>query len=601
MKMTVRIKALLFTIAVIVSISLIYTYESIRTEKRIIRSEIVKRAEAITSMATKNGELPLLSGSPRLLKDITLFLKARGDVAAVTFYDRSMKELIHEGPQVPGTAPQLTPNVPVVISEREDSYIFYAPIFAEMMREDTDILHETDNVKTFREHIGWVRLVFSKASMLAAEHKIVERGVLLLILFAGGSSVFVYILITLALRPLTRVVQAANGIADGEFSQNLEQHRRDEIGTLANAFQQMKMIIQQVLRETDALVVAVKQGRLDCRANADPFRGEWRTLMNGVNLLTDAFAKGAMELQEAKNSLEMRVEERTTELAQANSELLSEINVRKRAEEMLHLQTVELEEEVAERKLTQESLQEKALLLEEEIEKRQRTQEELELRVMLAELSAEIGCNLTASGSLQNMLKLCSESLVRHLDVAFVRFWTLNAAENCLEMQASAGMYTHIDGSHSRVPVGKFKIGLIAEERKPHITNAVLGDPRVHDQEWAKRERMTAFAGHPLLIGDKLVGVMAMFSRNQLSNVTQQALESVSNEISIGIERKLNEEALEQLNEELELRVKQRTAELDEKNRKLERFNKIFVGRELRMIELKERIRELENNSQQMR
>jgi PAS domain S-box-containing protein len=57
--------------------------------------------------------------------------------------------------------------------------------------------------------------------------------------------------------------------------------------------------------------------------------------------------------------------------------------------------------------------------------------------------------------------------------------------------------------------------------------------------------------------------------------------------------RKLNEE-LSRLNEELEQRVKERTAELEKKNRDLERMNKLFVGRELRMVELKERIRELE-------
>jgi len=260
----------------------------------------------------------------------------------------------------------------------------------------------------------------------------------------------------------------------------------------------------------------------------------------------------------------------------------------------LHEQTVELEEEMAERQMVQENLQEKALLLEEEIEKRANIQDELEQlnesleeRVMLAELSAEIGCDLTTSENLQDMLQQCSDSLVRHLDAAFARIWTFNDAENCLELQASAGMYTRIDGSHSHVPVGKFKIGLIAAERKPHITNAVLGDPLVHDQEWAKQEGMVAFAGHPLVIGDKLVGVMAMFSRNQLSDVTLKALGSVSNAIAIGIERKRNEKALEQLNEELEQRVMQRTADL-------ERLNKIFIGRELRMIELKERIRELE-------
>jgi len=55
-----------------------------------------------------------------------------------------------------------------------------------------------------------------------------------------------------------------------------------------------------------------------------------------------------------------------------------DLTERKKAEEALHLQTVELEEEVAERQMAQENLQEKALLLEEEIEKRQKAQDELE-------------------------------------------------------------------------------------------------------------------------------------------------------------------------------------------------------------------------------
>jgi PAS domain S-box-containing protein len=57
--------------------------------------------------------------------------------------------------------------------------------------------------------------------------------------------------------------------------------------------------------------------------------------------------------------------------------------------------------------------------------------------------------------------------------------------------------------------------------------------------------------------------------------------------------RKLNEE-LRRLNDELEERVKRRTAELEEKNKELSRMNKLFVGRELRMVELKEKIKELE-------
>lgn len=61
-------------------------------------------------------------------------------------------------------------------------------------------------------------------------------------------------------------------------------------------------------------------------------------------------------------------------------------------------------------------------------------------------------------------------------------------------------------------------------------------------------------------------------------------------------ERKKAEDEIRQLNEELEQRVKERTTELEQKNEELHKMNRIFVGRELRMVELKERIRELEGN-----
>ena len=62
--------------------------------------------------------------------------------------------------------------------------------------------------------------------------------------------------------------------------------------------------------------------------------------------------------------------------------------------------------------------------------------------------------------------------------------------------------------------------------------------------------------------------------------------------------RQKAQDELEQLNERLEQRVQERTTELEEKNTELARLNRIFVGRELRMVELKERIRELESNSE---
>jgi len=57
-----------------------------------------------------------------------------------------------------------------------------------------------------------------------------------------------------------------------------------------------------------------------------------------------------------------------------------------------------------------------------------------------------------------------------------------------------------------------------------------------------------------------------------------------------------SEDKLRKLNEELEQRVRDRTKELERRNHELEEMNKAFVGRELRMVELKARIKELENS-----
>ncbi len=164
----------------------------------------------------------------------------------------------------------------------------------------------------------------------------------------------------------------------------------------------------------------------------------------------------------------------------------------------------------------------------------------------LATLRADIGAALTRRESLPELLQHCAAALVGHLDAAFARIWTLSDSGDVLELKASAGLYTHLDGPHSRVPVGKFKIGLIAAERKPHLTNQVIGDPRVGDQDWAKREGMVAFAGHPLIVDDRVIGVMALFARRPLQETTLEALASIADWIALGIERKKAEQTLQQ-------------------------------------------------------
>ena len=161
----------------------------------------------------------------------------------------------------------------------------------------------------------------------------------------------------------------------------------------------------------------------------------------------------------------------------------------------------------------------------------------LRQRARQAEVVAEIGVALTGGAMLPEQLQRCAEALVRHLDAAFARVWTLDEADRVLTLRASAGLYTHLDGAHGRVPVGAFTIGRIAAERRPHLTNAVVGDPEVNDQEWAVRVGMVAFAGYPLVVADRLVGVMALFARQPLTEDTVAALGAVADAVALGIAR----------------------------------------------------------------
>ena len=174
-------------------------------------------------------------------------------------------------------------------------------------------------------------------------------------------------------------------------------------------------------------------------------------------------------------------------------------------------------------------------------------------RVRQAALQTDIDAAFSAGieNTLPTMLQRSAEAVVRHLDGAFTRIWTLNDRQNVLELQASAGLYTRLDGEHARVPVGMYKIGLIAQERKPHLTNDVLNDSRISHPDWAQQERMVSFVGYPLLAETRLVGVLAMFARKSLGQDTLEALEAVADRIAQCIERKRAEEKLARLNSTL--------------------------------------------------
>ena len=165
-------------------------------------------------------------------------------------------------------------------------------------------------------------------------------------------------------------------------------------------------------------------------------------------------------------------------------------------------------------------------------------------RGRLLMLRAGVAIQIASAERLGGLLQRCCELLGRHLDAALASIWTLSATEPVLELRASAGTFSELDGSHSRVSVGKEKIGRVAQERRPTLATGLLQDPDISDPAWVQREGVVAFGGYPLILEDRLLGVLAVFLRRELSQTEFEELSPIADGIAQLIERKRAETSL---------------------------------------------------------
>ena len=157
---------------------------------------------------------------------------------------------------------------------------------------------------------------------------------------------------------------------------------------------------------------------------------------------------------------------------------------------------------------------------------------------------ADVDHVLSHDQSIPTILQGCVVAIHKHFDTALARIWLFDQKRTHLELQASAGLDTRLDGPQSRVPVGQFEIGLIAKEKAPRLRNDLSSGAAARDQEWAHYEGIASFAGYPLLVNELCVGVLAIFSGQPLAGQTLDALAAVAPGIAQSIERLRAQEQL---------------------------------------------------------
>jgi signal transduction histidine kinase len=176
----------------------------------------------------------------------------------------------------------------------------------------------------------------------------------------------------------------------------------------------------------------------------------------------------------------------------------------------------------------------------------------------LAAFRADVSQALASSDDVSAVLQSCAEAMVRHAHAAFARIWVLDEADDAYRLRASAGLYTSLNGTYSRVPAEWIRQKTFGGH-SPAIAADILKTHHVREPEWAAEQGLVAWANQPLVVRGRVVGFMAMFARQNFDPDTLDELASVADAIAQFIERKHAERALF---EELELRVAERTREL---------------------------------------
>lgn len=105
-----------------------------------------------------------------------------------------------------------------------------------------------------------------------------------------------------------------------------------------------------------------------------------------------------------------------------------------------------------------------------------------------------------------------TDALVTEFNCAFVRIWLTEPDQEMLRLVASSGLYTRTDGSFAQVPMGAYKVGKIAQNCVPFLSNHLAEESWVKDRDWAIANGLHGFAGYPLRRGSHVIGVLAVFS-----------------------------------------------------------------------------------------
>jgi two-component system, cell cycle sensor histidine kinase and response regulator CckA len=162
----------------------------------------------------------------------------------------------------------------------------------------------------------------------------------------------------------------------------------------------------------------------------------------------------------------------------------------------------------------------------------------------LAAFGADVGRAVAGREPLDVLLGRCARAMAKHLNVGLAEIATLDLKQKEMITRAIAGPLAEGIESPSKAPTVKLDIEALAAAG-PLVLNRLQDGCVVTDLDWLKRHQVCSYAAYPLVIEEKLAGLMSLFSQQPLSERVLQEMGSVAGGIALCIHRKQSQEALD--------------------------------------------------------
>jgi signal transduction histidine kinase/CheY-like chemotaxis protein/HAMP domain-containing protein len=167
------------------------------------------------------------------------------------------------------------------------------------------------------------------------------------------------------------------------------------------------------------------------------------------------------------------------------------------------------------------------------------------------EMRREISAALSPHRPLEEALQACAEILARQLDLATVGFWTIESDDAPLQLRASVEPSRAEGAAPAWTPMTEAMVGRIARERRSYATNSPLEDLLPPRLQRGAGEDPVAFVGHPLVVDDHVVGVVAAFATHALDGMDLTGFGAAAGDIGRYVDRTRVENALHESEEQL--------------------------------------------------